>query len=345
MNSLISFHKLIRIGIVCVIFGLFGAMFVPFFSPILMAALFAFAVEPLVHKYELKKSTRRAPAALILLGLFIFLAAPLGLVGYRLSQTALSLSKDGSSPIFQKLESIVSKSDKVLERSMSSLHIAKEETPVASDAFGKAGKWAMEHAMGFATDAPEIALKLFIFCAALYVFLTETTWIKKTISGFNILTHSELNQIIQIVQKNSYTTLIASASIGAIQALIVASMAKFFGYSEFLLIFITTFFAAFVPVIGAAPVALVLGLFCAIQDQWLGFGGLAVAAIIVVAVEHTIKPYIISASSEESLNPVISFLAIIGAVLVYGLPGILLGPLLTELALKILPILFPSAES
>lgn len=346
-NSFLSFHKLIRIGIVCLIFSLFGAMFVPFLSPILMAALFGFALEPIVAKYELKKSTRRAPAALIILAFYVLIASPIALLGYRLTTTVIGLSKDGftQAPLFQALKAVLTKSNVILERSLSGMHISAEEFSSPATFLAKAGSWMMEQLVDMAGRTPEIALDLFIFSAALYVFLTETSWIKRSISELKILSENELKTIIQIVQKNSYTTLIASASIGAIQALTVALGALIFGYSEFLLLFVITFFASFIPVIGAAPVALLLAVLSIIQGQWFEFGGLLVVSIIGGSVDNLLKPYIVSASSEESLNPVISLLAIIGAVMVYGLPGILLGPLLMELALKIIPILFPTEES
>jgi predicted PurR-regulated permease PerM len=72
--------------------------------------------------------------------------------------------------------------------------------------------------------------------------------------------------------------------------------------------------------------------------------GLLVVAVVAGSVDNIIKPLIVSSGSEESLNPVISLLAIIGAVIVYGIPGLLLGPILTELTLKIVPILFSEEE-
>ncbi len=55
-------------------------------------------------------------------------------------------------------------------------------------------------------------------------------------------------------------------------------------------------------------------------------------------------PFVVNSGGADDLHPVLSLLALIGAIIVYGAAGILLGPILTQLALKIVPILFPRAE-
>jgi predicted PurR-regulated permease PerM len=143
-----------------------------------------------------------------------------------------------------------------------------------------------------------------------------------------------------VVQKSSYSTLVASAAIGALQASIVAFGGLIFGFKEFFLLFVVTFFTSFIPVIGAAPIAIILAVISLVQGEYLATVGLTVVALVAGSVDNIVKPLVFASASEESLNPIVSLLAIIGAVIVYGLPGLLLGPILTELTLKIIPILF-----
>jgi predicted PurR-regulated permease PerM len=148
-----------------------------------------------------------------------------------------------------------------------------------------------------------------------------------------------------VVQQTSYITLVAHAIIGSVQSMIVAIGGLIFGYSEFLLLFVITFFTSLIPVIGASPVAIVLAVISLAQGEIKSAIGLAVVAIIAGSIDNILKPYIVSQSGDEELNPVIALIAIIGAVIVYGLPGLLLGPILTTLAFKIVPILFENDEN
>lgn len=338
-------HRLVRIAIVAVIFLLFGVMFLPFFTPLLMAALFAFALDRVVQKYGIKKSSRRVPALLILGGIVLFVTLPLALIGYRLALLAGEVARfrDGNSTVFASLESFIQRVSAFVDKTMV-MFDGKAPEFNHMDFLTAAGSWLLAQTAPLASRAPELVLDLFVFSAALYVLLTEAKFIRRSISRFQILKEEELSQIITVVQKTSYITLVVSAVVGGVQALIVALGGVIFGFPEFLLLFVLTFFCSLIPVIGAAPIGLLLGVLALAQGNTGSAIGLLVVSLVAGSVDNVLKPYLVSSASEESLNPVISLLAIIGAVLVYGLPGLLLGPILTELAMKIIPILFYEEE-
>jgi predicted PurR-regulated permease PerM len=338
-------HRIVRIVLTAVIFGLFGAMFVPFFAPLLMAALFGFALEGVVSKYGIKRSKRKYPTAIILLLFFFLISLPVGLVGYRLVSLASTLAQTNlqDTSLYHSLESLIMSIESFANRALAVVDASPPEGGVMNFLPG-VGAWILSYTAMLATQTPQILIQLFIFSAALYLFLTEATYIRMVVSSFKILKEGELDQIIRVVQRSSYITLVVSAAVGSVQALIVAIGGVFFGFREFFLLFVITFFTSFIPVIGAAPVALFLALLSLIQGNIFSAVGLTVVAVVAGSVDNIIKPLIVASSSEESINPIISLLAIIGGVIVYGLPGLLLGPILTELTLKIVPILFHEEE-
>lgn len=337
-------HRVVRIILTGIIFSLFGAMFVPFLTPLLMAALFGFALEGVVSRYAIKRSRRRMPTLLILLCFFLVIALPLGIVGYRLVSIARELAQTRleDTGIYHSVESLYRQISALVDRIFLSLDMIPPEG--GTDLIQKAGAAVLAYTAAIASSMPELVINLFVFCAALYVFLTESKYIRATVSSFRVLKESEVTEIIRVVQRSSYRTLVASAAIGSVQALIVALGAVIFGVKEFFLVFMITFFTSFIPVIGAAPVAVLLAILSFVQGNVFSGVGLLVVALVAGSVDNIIKPLVVSSGSEESLNPVISLLAIIGAVLVYGIPGLLLGPILTELTLKIIPILFSEEE-
>ncbi len=346
---MIDKNKYIRILIAGFIFSCFGVMFLPFFTPILMAALFAFALDPLVSRYGRKRSTRRVPILLILLSIFMLILVPITIVGYRLTSTATNLAASGlnNTEIYKSLESFVLTTSEKVNNLLAEMHINPISMPDQSEFIGKVGAWFVAFMAAMAGRAPELVLTLFIFSASLYFFLAESKKIRRAITGFQVVSDPELDQIIHLVQRSSYITLVATALIGSVQASIVAFGGMIFGYSEFMLLFVITFCTSLIPVVGASPIAILLALFSLVQGDIKGVIGMAVVAVIAGSVDNIIKPWVVSSSGDEELNPVIALIAIIGAVMVYGLPGLLLGPILTQLAFKIVPILFgkPSAEA
>ena len=332
----------VRIVLTSVILGLFLWMFTPFLTPIIMAALFGFGLDPYVSRFGLKKKRRTFPTLMILSAFFTVILIPLTVVVYKIVSltrdlTAAGLEGPTSLQMFQK---VLAKVNEVIQQAASSIGMDPSTLPSPVGLIAQVGAFLAGKIGDLASVGPEFVIDVLIFSLALYFFLTESKLIRRGVSRFRVISERELDQIIRIVQRTSYLTLVVSAIVGAVQATIVAIGALIFGYPEFMLIFVITFFISFVPVIGAGPVAFVLAILSLIQGEFGSAVGLGVVAAIAGSVDNILKPWIVSSTSEEDLNPVISTLAIIGAVLVYGIPGLLLGPILTELAFKIVPILF-----
>ena len=339
-------YKVVRILIVSVTFVLFGFMFLPFFTPIVMAALFGFALEPVVSKYAVRKSKRKFPTAVLLLSFFLLITGPIVWVLYRIVAKTKEFSAIGvqNLPLVQSIERAYHRMVESVWRVAEQVNIDAAAAPDQSEWLAKGGTWLMNYLTSFITGLPEFVLALFVFTASLYYFLTEASTVKRVIVRLDLLSSREINQIISVVQRSSYQSLIVMAAIGAVQGLIVAGAAAAFGYPEFLIVFLVTFLFSFIPLLGTAPVPALLALISFAQGEIGSGAGLLVAAAIAGSVDNLLKPILLKGSGDE-LHPIISLLAIIGAIIVYGIPGLLLGPILTQLAFQIIPILFDRESS
>jgi predicted PurR-regulated permease PerM len=340
-------HKVSRIILTVVIFSLFALLFLPFFAPILIAALFAFALEPIVSNFSKRPSRRKLPAVVLLFGFFILTAGPIVLVFFRFSAKMRELSKSGldNSPIYQGLE-------KIYAWGMDQWSVWGHRVGIISDTsdgseqssiISSAASFTLTQLGNIASQTPQFLIGLFVFTLALYYFLTESKKIKSAIWSLDLLPAGEMQRITHELQKGSYITLVSSAITGAIQATFIAVAALIFGHNEFLIIFVITFFVSFIPVIGAAPVSVFLALISIVSGDVSAAIGLGIAAAIAGSIDNLVRPYL-ATSDEEDISPLISLLAIIGAVILFGFTGVLLGPVLTRLAFKILPILFENKD-
>lgn len=94
--------------------------------------------------------------------------------------------------------------------------------------------------------------------------------------------------------------------------------------------------------------AFLLSAIAFIDDQvWQGIT-MAVVGIISGTADNIIRPYLSSSFGEANVPVFVSFIAVIGGVVVLGLPGLFVGPLLASLVYGALPILarefFPELE-
>jgi predicted PurR-regulated permease PerM len=84
---------------------------------------------------------------------------------------------------------------------------------------------------------------------------------------------------------------------------------------------------------------LALGLYKVVLGDFAQAIGFVVVALVAGTTDNLLRPILLS-SNEQDLNPVIALLAIIGALLVFGMPGLFIGPVVAGVALKIVPAMF-----
>lgn len=310
----------------------------PFTVEILSAAFFAFALFPLAQSLSGSKYFHHRHWVAVTLGGFILaVSAPVILLGVSFFRLFDELTSEGfqKSALYQDL----SNGKDVL------LHLVNS----ASRRFGLSGQMDLpafiNHTlsgmgakiMSVSTDIvsrlPEYGLSLFIFCCALYLFLAEGRRIRILLMHNRLVPPHELDRLIPLLQQSCYTTLIASLVVGGIQAGIVTLGAAILGSQNVLIVFLATFISSFIPVIGAAPIAFLLAFLALIKGQTAFALGYVIVATIAGTADNVIRPILVR--GKENVHPVVMLLAIIGAILIFGIPGVFLGPMFISAAVEI----------
>jgi predicted PurR-regulated permease PerM len=91
---------------------------------------------------------------------------------------------------------------------------------------------------------------------------------------------------------------------------------------------VITFFAAFIPSVGTAVVALPLaGLLLLLGHKWAALFLAAWALVVVGLVDNVVKPILISRGGGVHLNGVVVFFSLVGGIAIFGAIGLIAGPL------------------
>lgn len=322
----------------------FAVLFVPFAAEILLAAVFALAMEPTLGRWLQPRQLRwRTSVAFILIGMFVVIALPVTMVGYKGYGTVMEISKTGfqNTEIFKKMIFVKTEGLNVLNRVLAKLGLEDQVNleQISGDSLSSVANVGISFFTGLINQIPSILLSVFVFCAALYYFLAEGAVIRRTFNRQQLMEPHITKRFVEVLQKACSSTVTSSIIIGVMQAAIVSVGALICEAGDFLVVFVTTFFVSFIPVIGAAPVALALAGYKALLGDYGQAIGLGVVAVIAGTSDNLVRPYLIS-STEENLHPIVSLLAIIGALIVFGMPGLLLGPVIASVAVNILPTLY-----
>lgn len=332
-------HRIIRLLFVSTVFVLFAMMFWPFFTALLLAGLFAFALNRYVEKLTAFKLSRAQASVTLILSILTFVAAPLAYIVLKTVSLVKEYSAIGikSTPIYQSTEQLLLKITDGTLQLAARFNLDLSRLPKPVEWLGSYSDEIGSFATGFLAQLPLLGLNFFVFLLALFYFLSESQRLKTSLVKLDVLTAYDINLVVRVIQNSSHLTLVASVMIGLLQAFIVSVFAYFCGFTEFFIIFIITAITSLIPVVGSAPTALFLMLVAFVQGETGAGLAMLVAAGVAGSVDNFIKPIILN-SGEQEMHPVLSLLSLIGAIMIYGAPGILLGPVITQLALNTLPI-------
>lgn len=339
MISNIQFrHNLVRFLVILIVGIPTVLMFFPFVVPLLLAVFFAFGLEPIWDRIGSARRQKKLFPLYLVCFCFFFLIVPFVFVAIKLVRMLQGFSSEGTknSQFFQSLTGLWDKFTTSSSYFLNGFHLGQDLLPSQDEMIAKISPMIVEKTTALLGGVPEYAMALAVFLGALILLVSRTKQIKSFFIQVDVMPETEMTSIIASMKKNCYQVLISIFFIGMLQAVIVAIGATVFGFHEFFLIFIVTFLVSFIPVIGAAPVAVVLSLSAFLMGQTGNGIGLLVVATIAGSIDNIIKPFVFS-SKDEGVHPFLMLLGIIGAILVFGLPGLLLGPLLLQVGAEVLP--------
>lgn len=337
MDEYIQYLKLRNIvfGVIALLFAYF---LLPFFLPVVMAALFAFALDPLLEPLFRKyKMGRNRMSISVLAGLMLIIFLPIGLLFGR---TASRLSSIESRT--QLKDSIISGVAAVREFVTSILNrlaegvgaeFAADLTAQIQNLEGvlvqKFGSFLEEVGGGLAY-VPAMLGSFLVFMAALYVFIAEAPSIRKTFDSLLPNDQGVLSELIQMFQDSCQSAVLSALVVGILQASLLSFATIIFGFGDPWLVFPLAFLTSFIPLIGVGPITVAIGI-----GAWAsGHHGTAIAffvfSVLIGTSDNLVRAYLLGAG-EAKLNPVFGLLVIIGAVIMIGLTGLFIGPVVANL--------------
>ena len=356
-NSTSTMNKtgqIFRIGILVVVYGLFAILFLPFAKSIIFAALFAFALNPVLKrlkilKSKIKKVSHFSEKLLVLslvysiVGLFFI---PLILVIISAVNTIRELKAAGmqNNPLFMNIETSLSKLTAIAQKFSVDYGFNIADQLDLKEKAVAVGEKFFEFFTSMVTQLPWFLFQFLVFCFTLYFILVRRREVRNWLLSLGLLSKEQVSKFSEVFQGTCYLVLVSSVFVATAQALIVGIACLFAGYDDFLIIFLIAFFMSFVPIIGSSPLTISLILHSLFQANYSAMIILIVAGAIAGVIDNIIRTYMLS-QHEDSSPPLVSLLSLIGAMTLFGFLGLFLGPIITELAVKISKIIFPVSDA
>ncbi len=312
----------------------FTLSFLPFAPTIVVAVIFALGIsywlDNIYIKYSPKKKklvmTSIIMAALVLVGTTFTASVRLYnmTIGTEREETYNSL-QESKKLFFKKIEA----ARLALNEKGLNISPIREETLMKDwTKFAETGVMSTLTRMGdFLSALTDFAINLMVFSIFLVIIVKRRKQILEMLSDTSLWGDLRLKKIYCKAQESGYGSVFTIFTVGMVQTLVMTIGASAVGFKEWPIIFIATFFASFFPVVGTAPVGLFLALISFFQgDVTAGIIMICIAGFAGM-IDNILKPFMVAHTGPQ-MNGFMALVGIVGAVILFGLPGLFVGPFL-----------------
>lgn len=308
----------------------------PFWGTIAVAGIFAFGLKGPLMKLKSRLRIGSRLAVFLAVTLLVFsLLLPVSFLGLKLYQLAAGQKEKGVSGLFsestsQQMSAAYTRIEESIASYGKKFHMYEDTADARAsiqENLAGVGKGAVTLFTGALLGIPDLVVGLIIFALFFYLFLAKGAGIGQGMVKMGIVPREDLNPLVSTLQKSCYDTIVTNLVLGTLQASVVAVGARLCGYREMAVIFTVTFFLSFIPIIGAAPIAFFLSIVSFLTGNSGAGIGLVAVGVVAGSVDNIVRPLLISGGAKEG-HPILSFAAIIGAIMIFGLKGLFLGPVI-----------------
>lgn len=312
----------------------------PFVVPMVLAGIFALGLNNFVDFLKSKVNVKPIYIiAITIFGGFALFWVPMTLAIYRIVVYFSQPNTIEAGQLFSQFESLKNLILNLFQElsSWTGIELAEPAKNLLENVMSKTGSLIFNYSTHFLSQVPSILLASFVFFIFVFISLLKASELKDFFMKYSPFSREASESILIILKNSCSMTLFSTLVIGLIQALVIGIGSLIFKQGDFLLVLTITFLFSFVPVFGAAPVGAVLALLAYIDQRYGSAFGLAIFAVIAGSVDNLLKPIMMGGTN--NISPAIGFTCVVGAVIMLGLPGLLLGPVIMNLFFLITPLL------
>jgi predicted PurR-regulated permease PerM len=315
----------------------------PFLSALAWAAILVTFFYPM-HKRLAKRLSPVQASVISTVAVTVLLIAPAILVTTFFVREAVSISRGVQHSIVEQHAPIIAKS-----RSWIAHHVPGIDPN--ADIFGTLEQ-GIEKQAGFLAERIGTILKniaafifdLFVMIFAMFYFFRDAAKILGAVRSIMPFDAQHQDAMIIQVQELISASVITSLVVAAIQGALGGVGFALVGLPAPVFWGVLMAFFSLIPVVGS-------GLIFVPATLWLGFSGhwgraivlLAICAGVSTVLDNVLRPLMLGGRTE--LSGLVVFISVVGGVSLFGMLGLVLGPILVAMAAGVLTVYRESAES
>ena len=326
--------------------ALFFWVVLPFWSPLLLAAVLAAVFQwPLDRLTGFFKGRRRTAGALISVGVLVVIVLPFASVAAFTASEAIG----GFSYVRDTL-GVQSVSDlKTVElplsvqRALTALHLTREQV---HELAGRAASKAQEIGPEILASSSRAVFHTALMLLAFYFLLVDGRRLIEWLWNVSPLQAEQTEELLREFHSVATGSILGNVASALLQGVLAGIGFAIFSVPHAAFFGLLVGMASFVPVVGTALVWIPAVALLFFTGHNGGAIGLAIWCTIgVVGVEHAAKPFILRATSGGEMHTGLMFLALLGGLEVFGILGVILGPLIVSFFISLMRMIERDARA
>lgn len=308
-------------------------MALPFMPPLTWALALAVLFRP-VHQWlasRVKHRTLAASLSVLLIGLIVFV--PATFMGQRLVSEAMT----GADTIRSRVES--GDWQRALDAHPRVAPIAQRivDRIDLPGTISTIGAWLTNTMAAFVRGSVVQVIEVLLTFYLLFYFLRDESAVLVSVRSLSPLSVEEMDTLFSRVGGTVYATVYGTLAVAAVQGTLGGLMFWWLGLPAPLLWGLVMAVLAVVPVLGAFVVWIPATIFLALDGSWGKALLLTVwGGVVVGGIDNVMYPILVG--NRLKLHTIPTFMAIVGGLIVFGAPGLILGPVTLTTTVLLLEI-------
>ena len=330
----------ITFGLLVVVAALLFAWVIwPFRAPLFLAAVLAAVLQrPLGRLAAVLRGRRRTASALLTLGVLFVIVLPLGSIAafaLRESLVGLQYLRDelGVQSVQQlRSGSLPPRAEAMLDRVLQVAHLTRAQV---LDGIARVSDSLQAAAPEVLASSGRAAFHTGVMLLALYFLLLDGRRVVEWLWSVSPLQARQTQELMAEFRNVSHASIVGTAVAAVLQGVLMAVGMFIVRVPHALFFGLLTAVASFIPVVGTAIVWVPACIVLAVTGHPTSAIVLAAWSLIfVVGGEHVGKPLLLKGGVEMHTGLV--FLGLLGGIAMFGLLGIIAGPLVMAFLLALL---------
>jgi predicted PurR-regulated permease PerM len=337
-------YRLFIILLICFLI-LFMRLFWSYLSAIVLALLITSVFFPLYAWTKKKLNDRETVASLSMIVLILLvLIIPMGWFVGTLSNEAFDFYAHTRDTVsVQKIQEALAGDSVWAQRlrklgTMTGIDLTPDTVEKLANSVGKnVGLFLYKQLSSVASNLLSFLIHFFLMMLVIYYMFKDGGRLKEYLVELLPVPRAQLEKLAGKFQEMGKAVIIGNGLSGIVQGILGGFGFYLFGISSPFLWGTVIAFMAFLPIIGASIVFIPAAAILLIQGKiGLGIGFLAYNACYSSVIEYLIKPRLIGQGMH--MNSLLVFIGIIGGLKLFGILGIVYGPLIITVFLTLAEI-------